>query len=156
MMMTTMGVRTPAFYLDLEALQRKRIEMLNDEPVLIVYGEGESREGIIATLHKCDLGQASCSTLDDARSLLTRRHFCIVFCSDTLPDGDFRSVIRAARSIPVIVLSRLAEWEPYLAAINAGAFDYIACPPDLVETERILWFALCESSRIHRTAQVTA
>lgn len=130
--------------------------MLNDEPVLIICAEGESRQRVIATIHKCGLGPVSCSTLDDARSLLARQPFSIVFCSDTLPDGDFRAVIRTARSIPVIVLSRLAEWEPYLVAINAGAFDYVACPPDPVETERILWFALHESPRVRRTAQAAA
>ncbi len=130
--------------------------MLDDKLVLIICVEGESRERIIATSHKCGLGPVSCSTLDEARSLLARQDFNIVFCNDNLPDGDFRAVIRAAKSIPVIVLSRLAEWESYLVAINAGAFDYIACPPDPVETERILWFALHESSRIYRAAQVAA
>ena len=130
--------------------------MLDTKLVLIIDAEGESRERIIATTHKYGLGPVSCSTVDEARSLLARQHFAIIFSSDTLPDGDFCAVIRTARSIPVIVLSRLAEWEPYLVAINAGAFDYIACPPDPVETERILWFALNESSRICRPAQVAA
>jgi len=130
--------------------------MLNDKLVLIVCAKGESRERVIATTYKCGLGPVSCSTLDDARFLLARQDFTIVFCSDTLPDGDFHAVIRTARSIPVIVLSRLAEWEPFLVAINAGAFDYIACPPDPVETERILLLALSKSSQIHRTNQVAA
>ena len=130
--------------------------MLDDKLVLIIGAEEESRERIIATTHKCGLVPVSCSTLGEARSLLARQYFKIVFCNDNLPDGDFRAVIRTARSSPVIVLSRLAEWEPYLAAINAGAFDYIACPPEPVETERILWFALRESSRIHQAAQIAA
>jgi DNA-binding response OmpR family regulator len=130
--------------------------MPDDKLVLIIGAEGESSERIVAATHKCGLGPVSCSTVDEARSLLGRQHFKIVFCNDNLPDGDFRAVIRTARSIPVIVLSRLAEWEPYLVAINSGAFDYIACPPDPIETERILWFALHEFSRLHRTAQVAA
>jgi DNA-binding NtrC family response regulator len=130
--------------------------MPNKELILIICAEGESRERIMATTHKCGLGPVSCSTFDDARSLLARQHFAIVFCSDNLPDGDFRAVIRTARSIPVIVLPRVAEWEPYLVALNAGAFDYIACPPDPVETERILGIALNESSRIRQAAQMAA
>jgi len=130
--------------------------MLNKELVLIICTEGESSKRVIATTHKCGLRPVSCSTLDGARPLLAQQHFRIVFCSDTLPDGDFRAVIRTARSIPVIVLSRIAEWEPYLFAINAGAFDYIACPPDPFETERILRFALNESSRIRQAAQMAA
>jgi two-component system, NtrC family, response regulator PilR len=130
--------------------------MPDDKLVLIIGTEEESRERIIATTHKCGLSPISCSTLSEARSLLARQDFHIVFCNDNLPDGDFRAVIRTARSSPVIVLSRLAEWEPYLAAINAGAFDYIACPPEPDETERILWFALRESSRVHQAAQMAA
>lgn len=130
--------------------------MLDDKLVLIIGTEEVSRERIIATTYKCGLGSVSCSTLGEARSLFARQYFHIVFCNDNLPDGDFRAVIRTARSSPVIVLSRLAEWEPYLAAINAGAFDYIACPPEPVETERILWFALRESSRVHQAAQMAA
>jgi DNA-binding NtrC family response regulator len=130
--------------------------MINDNNVLIICAEAECREKVIGTIHKCGLTPVSCSTLDDARSLLARQHFNIVFCSDTLAGGDFRAVIRVVRPIPVIVLSCFAEWEPYLVAMNAGAFDYIACPPDPVETERILWFALRDSSRIHQTDQVAA
>lgn len=130
--------------------------MLDEKLVLIIGAEGESRGRIIATIHKCGLGPVSCSTVHEARSLFARQHFKIVFCNDKLPDGDFRAVIRTARPCPVIVLSRLSEWEPYLAAINAGAFDYIACPPEPVETERILWFALRESSRIHQAASMAA
>lgn len=130
--------------------------MLDGKQVLIIGTEEDSRERIIATTYKCGLSPVSCSTLGEARSLLARQYFHIVFCNDNLPDGDFRAVIRSARSSPVIVLSRLAEWEPYLAAINAGAFDYIACPPEPIETERILWFALRESSRVHQAAQMAA
>src|SRR5450756_1601532 len=120
-MITIMGGRESTFHLDLQAFQRQGGEMLDTKLVLIIDAEGESRERIIATTHKYGLGPVSCSTVDEARSLLARQHFKIVFCNDDLPDGDFRAVIRTARSIPVIVLSRLAEWEPYLLAINAGA-----------------------------------
>src|SRR5947209_7448560 len=125
-MVTLVEERTSPFDLDLGTLHGKGVDMPGKELVLIICAEEESRKRIIATTHKCGLGPVACSTLDDARSLLARQHFKSVFCSDTLPDGDFRGVIRAARSIPVIVLSRLAEWEPYLVAINAGAFNYIA------------------------------
>lgn len=155
-MMTVVDERTSSFDLDLGTFHGKGVGMPNKELVLIICAEGESRERVMATTHKCGQDPVSCSTLDDARSLLARQQFAIVFCSDTLLDGDFRAVIRTVRSIPVIVLSRLAEWEPYLLALNAGAFDYIACPPDPVETERILQIALNESSRIRQAAQMAA
>jgi len=39
-------------------------------------------------------------------------------------------------------LSRFAEWDRYIAALRDGAFDYIACPPDPTETERIARLAI--------------
>ena len=43
--------------------------MLKDKHVLIICADGESREKVIDTIHKCGLSPVSCSTLDDARSL---------------------------------------------------------------------------------------
>lgn len=130
--------------------------MKNVEPVLIICNEGVSKARITATIQKCGLRQVQCSNVDDARSLLAGQMFSIVFCADILPDGDFRTVIAAAESIPVIVLSRLAEWDAYIVALEAGAFDYIACPPDIAETERILTSALYETLRIRQTQQMAA
>jgi DNA-binding NtrC family response regulator len=42
----------------------------------------------------------------------------------------------------VIALSHLAEWDACVDAFSAGAFDYIACPPNPNETERVLRSAL--------------
>jgi len=46
------------------------------------------------------------------------------------------------------VLSRFDEWDHYLAALRAGAFDYIVCPPDFAETERIVWSAIGHTPEI--------
>ena len=72
----------------------------------------------------------------------------MVFCQDILADGDFRAVIAEADAVPVIVLSRFAEWDHYLAALRDGAFDYIACPPNAKETERILQSAISKSREL--------
>jgi DNA-binding NtrC family response regulator len=88
----------------------------------------------------------------------------VMFCNDVLPDVDFRTVIAAVKVTPVVVLSRFAEWDYCLAALRGGAFDYIACPPDSAETERILWAAICsvrqnpqeETNARSKTATVVA
>ena len=91
---------------------------------------------------------------------MAQQHVSVVFCTDILSDGDLRAVIgevkKSRAEAPVIVLSRLADWDAYLRAIGAGAFDYIASPPDSAETERILRSALTEPSRLRRTAQAVA
>jgi len=42
------------------------------------------------------------------------------------------------------LVDQTAEWGPCLAALAAGAFDYIPCPPDHREVERILSSAISE------------
>jgi hypothetical protein len=56
---------------------------------------------------------------------------------DTLPDGDFGGVVSAAKPTPVVMLSRFAELRFTTLPLSDAAFDYIACPPDSSETERI-------------------
>jgi DNA-binding NtrC family response regulator len=81
-----------------------------------------------------------------AQILLDSRPFGVVFCSDPMPDGNFRDLItelkRSSSTVPVIVLSRSTEWSDWLSALEGGAFDYIACPPDPEETRRILHAAI--------------
>jgi DNA-binding NtrC family response regulator len=131
--------------------------MLDMEPILVICAEAEHRERVVETIRECGLRPACCCSLSEALWLLDRRHFSVVLCNDTQLDGDFRAIMNEARKssadVPVIILSRRADWDAYLTAIGAGAFDYIACPPDSAETKRILWSALSESSRLHRTAQ---
>ncbi len=131
--------------------------MLDVLPILVICAEGEHRERVVETIRECGLRPACCCSLSEALSLLDRQYFSVVFCNDTLPDGDFRAIMNEARKssadVPVIIPSRRADWDAYLSAIGSGAFDYIACPPDSAETKRISWSALSESSRLHRTAQ---
>jgi DNA-binding NtrC family response regulator len=134
--------------------------MMNVLPILIVGAEREKWEGIIQTVRKFNLRETHCRGLREALRLLKRRDFSVVFCNDTLPDGDFQALLRelgkSTASAPVIVLSRLGDWDSYLGALGAGAFDYIAYPPDTNEAERILCAALGESSRYHRIGHAAA
>jgi len=60
---------------------------------------------------------------------MNKQKFGVVFCHDTLPDGDFRDVVAAVNPTPVVVLSRFAEWDHYLAALRAG-ISHIVIPKD--------------------------
>jgi len=116
--------------------------MISVDQVLVISPEKEDQEKINAAINKCGLSSICCKKFGEARVFMTTHKFGMVFCNDTLPDGDFRGVVSAVKPTPVIVLSRFAEWDHYLAALRAGAFDYIACPPDSAETERIAWSAI--------------
>lgn len=87
-----------------------------------------------------------CASLSDARTQIDQGAFRVVLCADDLPDCNLRMALHvltaATRGVPVIVISHLAEWEACVKALDAGAFDYIPCPPDEAEAERILRLAL--------------
>ena len=112
------------------------------EQVLVISPETEHHERINEALQRCGLTSISCKKFDEARNFLARQKFEVVLCHDTLPDGDFRDVVAAVNPTPVVVLSRFAEWDHYMAALRDGAFDYISCPPDSGETERIVSLAI--------------
>jgi DNA-binding NtrC family response regulator len=118
---------------------------------LVICKQGEDRDKIVAALLKCGLSPICCVSLGEARTLLSQEEFRVVLCSDILPDGDYRMVLREAKKspihTPVIVLSRSAEWDSYLNALGVGAFDFIVCPPSSAEAERILWSALAATMR---------
>lgn len=116
--------------------------------VLILCPEDENRNKIVATVRSLGLDPLLSSNYREARNLLRLHNFAAAFCSDTLEDATYPQIIDAAKPIPVIVLSRFAEWGPCLAALAAGAFDYIPCPPDHREVERILSSAISEQLQI--------
>jgi two-component system, NtrC family, response regulator PilR len=128
-----------------EASERKVEDMASVNQVLVISPEKEHHEKITAAMNKCGVLSVCCMKFDEARIFMDKEKFEVVFCHETLPDGDFRGVVSAAKPTPVVVLSRFAEWDHYLAALRAGAFDYIACPPDSAETERIVWSAIGNS-----------
>jgi DNA-binding NtrC family response regulator len=114
--------------------------------VLIVSGEGAHRDTLASVISDCGLLPKTSSTADGARELLARGNYAVVLCEDTLPDGDFRSVLDQVESqagrIPVIVVSRRADWDSYMIALAGGATDYVAFPPYPGELERSLHNAL--------------
>ena len=134
--------------------------MLSALPVLIIGSD--SRHSDKAAEIVCDMGLKSviCSSLTDARALIGRQTFQFVLCNDDLPDCNLRTSLKVLSSatggVPVIVLSHLADWDAYMKALSAGAFDYIAFPPERVETKRILRLALSQNLRARRASHTAA
>jgi two-component system, NtrC family, response regulator PilR len=128
--------------------------MISVGPVLVISPEPEHHEKINAAMHRCGLSSFCCKQFGEARNVLSKQKFSMVFCHDTLPDGDFRDVVAAVNPTPVVVLSRFAEWDHYLAALRDGAFDYITCPPDPAETVRVVRSAIGDGNMKSRAATV--
>ncbi len=113
---------------------------------VIVFGDPEARQALANLLVKQGLVCVPASTAKEVESILVREAVSLILCSEELPDGGFRDVLRqAARAlnkVPVIVFSRLADWERYLNILRTGAFDYVLYPSVRGEIERIVRNAL--------------
>lgn len=134
--------------------------MPNIELALVVCNQGRDREKIVASALKCGLSPICCSNLEEARTLLPQEEFRMLLCTEALRDGDFRAVLREVQKsnscAPVIVFGRSSDWDSYLQALGAGAYDYIVCPPNPLEVERIISLALADTIGSEKTAHVAA
>ena len=134
--------------------------MLSTSPVLIICADDALCEMAAEIVQRLGLQFVHCSSLTDARALIDRLAFSFVLCNDDLPDCNLRTAVRvlssSTKGIPVIVLSHLADWDAYLRALNAGAFDYIVCPCDPIESDRILRLAVGEDPPPRRVSQTAA
>ena len=134
--------------------------MRNTAPVLIVSSEPAQSDKAIEIVRLVGLPYVLSTSLTDARALVERQVFQFVLCDDELPDCNLRTAIRvlsaATGGAPVIVLSHLADWDAYIRALSAGAFDYIACPPEPVEAERMMRLALEQNPPPRRASRTAA
>ena len=114
--------------------------------VLIVSSDPSHREKTNEIMRRLGLRSVRCDSLMDARARIEEHSFQFILCSDDLPDCNLRTAVSvltsATAGAPVIVVSHLADWDAYLKALGAGAFDYIAWPADPGEMERIFRLAL--------------
>jgi DNA-binding NtrC family response regulator len=139
---------------------RKEALMFTDKAVLVVWATPKLREGLAAEIARCGLRPVFCDTLHDARKLLTCCEFDLVLCEDVLPDGASDALLketsRLKGALPVVVVSRLGDWDAYLSALGAGAFDYVAWPGTPGELDRIVRSALKETPENEKLAYAAA
>jgi DNA-binding NtrC family response regulator len=134
--------------------------MLSALPVLIICSDSAHGNKAAEIVRDMSLPSVLCDSLTDARSLIEQQAFQLVLCDDELPDCNLRTALKVLSSatggVPVIVLSHLADWDAYMKALSAGAFDYIACPPEPIETERILRHAISQNLETRRASHNAA
>ena len=113
---------------------------------VIVSADLEAQQALAGLLGTCGLAPITASTVRELEAILNLDSIFVILCSDELPDGTFRDILRhTARTlnkVPVVVFSRLADWERYLIVLRSSAFDYVLYPPSRGEIERVVWNAL--------------
>jgi len=125
--------------------------MFDASPILIVSPEASHGDKLADGVLRSGLRPVWCDSVAAARSLIASGQFGLIMAEDSLPDHELRALVKGADykslPVPVIVVSQSESWESYLAALGAGACDYVAYPPAAGELERALWSALGESKR---------
>lgn len=117
---------------------------------LVASSDPEIRETLKGMLARRGMEALFSSTAEEAEAILFRHPISLVFCEERLPDGSFRDVLgevkRSARLVPVVVVSRLGDWDKYLEALRLGVHDYIAFPFQRAEVESTINQALSKLS----------
>ena len=114
--------------------------------VLIVDDEADILELLELTLLRMGLGVERAENLTSATKLLQTRHFDLCLTDMRLPDGDGLELVRYIDThcddLPVAVITAHGSAENAVAALKAGAFDYIAKPVSLEQLRTLVKSAL--------------
>lgn len=119
-------------------------------PVLVACSNREVGHTLTDLLARRGLGAVLTTSAGEACTRLGRESFSLVFCEDCLTDGSYRDVLRAVkfsgRRVPVVVASRVGDWDDYLEAVGLGAFDMVTGPYLARDVDWIVHRALREGT----------
>ena len=114
--------------------------------VLVVDDEPDIRELLELTLTKMGLGVVAVGSLGEARDTLRGARFDLCLTDMRLPDGEGLDLVRhisgLAGDLPVAVITAHGSAENAVAALKAGAFDYVSKPVGLEQLRALVKSAL--------------
>jgi two-component system response regulator PilR (NtrC family) len=102
---------------------------------LIVDDEEDILELVTITLSRMAINVHSVTTLQAARQALTERSFDFCLTDMRLPDGDGTELVKYASEhypqMPIAMATAYGNMDSAVAAMKAGAFDFVSKPLDL-------------------------
>jgi two-component system response regulator PilR (NtrC family) len=114
--------------------------------VLVVDDEADIRELLELTLLRMGLGVECAGTVAQATELLRAQGFDLCLTDMRLPDGDGLELVRYiganCTDLPVAVITAHGSTENAVAALKAGAFDYVSKPLSLEQLRTLVKSAL--------------
>lgn len=103
--------------------------------VLVVDDEADIRELVDLTLSRMGLAADCVGTVAEAKAILDTVTYRLCLTDMRLPDGEGLEIVRYIGerypSLPVAVITAYGSADNAVAALKAGAFDYIAKPVGL-------------------------
>jgi two-component system response regulator PilR (NtrC family) len=119
---------------------------MNRKAVLVVDDEADIRELLILTLSRMGVDADTASSIGEAQTALKERQYDLCLTDMRLPDGDGLAVLRHIAenygNTPVAVITAYGSTENAVAALKAGAFDYLAKPIRLEQLRPLVMSAL--------------
>jgi two-component system response regulator PilR (NtrC family) len=115
--------------------------------VLVVDDEADLRELLGLTITRLGLEVDTADSLGQARQFLQNRSYRLCLTDMRLPDGSGLDLVRelGARGEPKIaVITAFGSADNAVAALKAGAFDYLAKPVDLDQLRLLIRSAVGE------------
>ena len=114
--------------------------------VLVVDDEADIRELLDLTLARMGLSADCAGTVAEARKFLEREQYSLCLTDMRLPDGEGLDIVRLISAqygqTPVAVITAFGSADNAVAALKAGAFDYLAKPVALEQLRTLIKSAL--------------
>src|SRR3954454_4376964 len=125
--------------------------------VLVVDDEPDIRELLELTLVKMGLGVASVGSLAEAKEMLKGERYALCLTDMRLSDGEGLDLVRhiaaLGADLPVAVITAYGSAENAVAALKAGAFDYVSKPVGLEQLRALVKSALSLPGRAEPLAK---
>ena len=125
--------------------------------VLVVDDEPDIRELLELTLTKMGLGVDAVGTIADAKERLKEGKYDLCLTDMRLGDGEGLELVRhiaaLAADLPVAVITAYGSAENAVAALKAGAFDYVSKPVGLEQLRALIKSALSLPERADSTGR---
>src|SRR6185503_2929257 len=122
----------------------------------VVDDEPDIRELLELTLAKMGLGVDSVGSIAEAKERLKTERYDLCLTDMRLGDGDGRERVRhiagMAADLPVAVIPAFGSAENAVAALKAGAFDYVSKPVGLEQLRALVKSALSLPDRAEPAA----
>jgi DNA-binding NtrC family response regulator len=127
--------------------------------IVLVSPDLEVQQAFAGVLGLWGLAPIVASSVREAEEIVDRQPVSLVFYSDEFPedtgmDGFIRRASRPSTKVPVVVVSRLDDWEHWVSFLRRGAFDYVLYPLSEVEIARVVKNALnlVQPNRVQQVA----
>jgi two-component system, NtrC family, response regulator PilR len=138
-------------------MKRERRPPQRSAQVLVVDDEPDIRELLELTLVKMGLGVASVGSIAEAKEMLKGERYALCLTDMRLPDGEGLDLVRhiaaLGADLPVAVITAYGSAENAVAALKAGAFDYVSKPVGLEQLRALVKSALSLPDRVMAPAK---